>query len=385
MSFISYSQNYEDLMLWRALKDVKKGFYIDVGANHPRIDSVTKHFYDLGWSGVNIEPEYELYELLESERSRDINLNIAISSKQKEISFYVSDIRGWSTTDENSAKKLEEQEVFNKKVTVQAKTIDSICQKYNINEIHFLKIDVEGAEKDVLQSISFSRIRPWIVVVEATQPDTQLDVSSNWEYILLENSYEYAYFDGLNKFYVSNEKEYLINTFKIPPNPFDNAILDRYNGIEEKLDEAVTNAHHWYTSSQELEKINSELEKINSELELNVSILQHQYQSIINSRSWKITKPIRLVSKKSKNILRKVYVYILSKPKLKNKIVFILKQFPSIYERLRNSENVNIQQNNSSIQNYQDIQSKMEIDNLSQEAKNIYEELNLAIKKKDNM
>ena len=57
MSIVSYSQNFEDVMLWRALKDVENGFYIDVGANHPAIDSVTKLFYENGWSGINIEPE----------------------------------------------------------------------------------------------------------------------------------------------------------------------------------------------------------------------------------------------------------------------------------------------------------------------------------------
>ena len=32
MSFISYAQNFEDVMLWRALKHISEGFYIDIGA-----------------------------------------------------------------------------------------------------------------------------------------------------------------------------------------------------------------------------------------------------------------------------------------------------------------------------------------------------------------
>jgi hypothetical protein len=56
MSFISYAQNYEDVMLWRALKHVQHGFYIDVGANDPTDDSVTKAFYVRGWRGINVEP-----------------------------------------------------------------------------------------------------------------------------------------------------------------------------------------------------------------------------------------------------------------------------------------------------------------------------------------
>ena len=56
MPINSYAQNFEDVMLFRALGHVKKGFYLDIGAGEPEIDSVTKLFYSLGWTGVNVEP-----------------------------------------------------------------------------------------------------------------------------------------------------------------------------------------------------------------------------------------------------------------------------------------------------------------------------------------
>lgn len=56
MTFISYAQNFEDVRLWRVLKQFEHGFYIDVGANDPRHHSVTKAFYDHGWQGINVEP-----------------------------------------------------------------------------------------------------------------------------------------------------------------------------------------------------------------------------------------------------------------------------------------------------------------------------------------
>jgi len=59
MTFVSYAQNYEDVMLWRALKHIENGFYIDVGAAWPSEHSVTKLFYDEGWRGINIEPNLE--------------------------------------------------------------------------------------------------------------------------------------------------------------------------------------------------------------------------------------------------------------------------------------------------------------------------------------
>ncbi len=56
MTFISYAQNFEDVMLWRALKHVENGFYVDVGAQDPVVDSVSLAFYEHGWRGVHIEP-----------------------------------------------------------------------------------------------------------------------------------------------------------------------------------------------------------------------------------------------------------------------------------------------------------------------------------------
>ena len=79
---ISYAQNFEDVMLWRALKNVKNGFYVDVGAGRPELDSVTKHFYEQGWHGINIEPHSEDFLLLAAARPRDVNLNIAIGPQK---------------------------------------------------------------------------------------------------------------------------------------------------------------------------------------------------------------------------------------------------------------------------------------------------------------
>lgn len=87
MTFISYAQNFEDVLINRVFKHKAKGFYIDVGALHPTIDSVTKAFYDIGWSGINIEPIKEYYELVQEERPRDINLNIALSNIEDKLEF----------------------------------------------------------------------------------------------------------------------------------------------------------------------------------------------------------------------------------------------------------------------------------------------------------
>ena len=80
MPLVSYAQNREDVLLYRALSGQSKGFYIDVGANDPTVCSITKSFYDMGWNGINIEPVRGVFQRLADHRTRDINLNIGISN-----------------------------------------------------------------------------------------------------------------------------------------------------------------------------------------------------------------------------------------------------------------------------------------------------------------
>ena len=224
MSFISYAQNFEDIILWRALKHVRNGFYIDVGANDPAIDSVTKSFYDQGWSGINIEPLISHHADLQQERPRDINLQCAAGEICGEIELWECDIRGWATSDKSVIALHEENGhvgVFHK---VPVLPLSEICNANVKGEIHFLKIDVEGFEKTVLEGMDFSHFRPWVLVLEATRPNSAEEVYDEWENIVLSNNYLFAYTDRLNRFYVASEHSELLDAFHYPPNVFDDFI-----------------------------------------------------------------------------------------------------------------------------------------------------------------
>src|SRR5262249_55301667 len=97
MPFVSYAQNFEDVMLWRALKHVDKGFYIDVGAAAPRDDSVTCAFSERGWRGINIEPNPYLFAELVNERPRDINLSVAVGDRAGTLQMSIIPGTGLST------------------------------------------------------------------------------------------------------------------------------------------------------------------------------------------------------------------------------------------------------------------------------------------------
>jgi FkbM family methyltransferase len=237
---ISYAQMKEDILLYRALNFVSPsdGFYIDVGGFHPTRDSVTKHFYDIGWRGINIEPGIHYFPPFAEERLRDINLQVAISDTNGEATFFEMD--QVSTLEQRFADRHREHQTGEYKVEVI--TLAHVCEKYVTSEIHFLKIDVEGHEAAVLRGADFNRFRPWIMVIEAKEPN-RLDVSTHheWEQMVFDAGYTFAYADILNRYYVANERKNLLQFFGLPADDFIRAVdIWRIMDLERQLAEANT-------------------------------------------------------------------------------------------------------------------------------------------------
>jgi FkbM family methyltransferase len=261
--FISYAQNYEDVMLFRALKNINQGFYVDVGAMDPICDSVTKAFYDRGWRGINIEPVKYWHEKLEQERPEDINLNVAVFDKPGILKLYDIPDTGLTTFDkETAARHAEEREYKFKEITVPALTLDDILKDHS-GDIHFLKIDVECAEKQALLGIDLKKNRPWIILVEATKPNSRELNYQDWESIIINEGYQFVYFDGLNRFYLAEEKRDLAQTFNAPPNVFDNFIRAEQFNIKTNL---ADKENQIKTLQSDLADKNNQIEMLHSNL-----------------------------------------------------------------------------------------------------------------------
>ena len=224
-SLCSYAQNFEDVMLWRALGHVEHGFYIDVGAHDPVVDSVSRAFYERGWRGVHVEPLPELAEALRRDRPDEDVVQAVLAQHPGIVSFHEIPGTGLSTLDAGIAERHVEAGYTARAVDVIAITMDTLLARYADREIHWLKLDVEGAEGAVLAGWTAPTPRPWIVVVESTSPMSQDDSAASWSAVLERKDYACAWFDGLNRFYVAREHAELMPALSTPPNVFDRFVL----------------------------------------------------------------------------------------------------------------------------------------------------------------
>jgi FkbM family methyltransferase len=286
MTFISHAQNFEDVMLWRALKHIEQGVYIDIGAWSPDLDSVTRAFYERGWSGINVEPNPEFNDQLCTRRPRDVNLKVAVGEHEGVLTMNFLANPGLSTLDDAIAEKHQRAGWNANRREVPVTTLASIWHEYvpSGQEVHFLKVDVEGFEEAALRGNAWDKYRPWVVVVEATLPMSRVESHETWEPILLEVGYQLAYADGLNRFYVAQEHPELLPAFKYPPNVFD----------EFKL-----------MAQQEAESRATQAESRATQAEARATQAEACFNDVINSTSWKITRPLRAARRAVQQLLER--------------------------------------------------------------------------------
>jgi FkbM family methyltransferase len=203
---LSYSQNLEDYHLSLAFAGQARGTYIDIGAGHPVADNVSFWFYERGWQGIVVEPQAELAALYARLRPRDIAVRCLVGREGGEIDFHVVDrLHGLSTTREDIAQKTRGFGVDYRTLRTPVTTLAQLCESHGLGAIDFLKIDVEGAEGDVLFGGDWKRFRPKVIIAEAVTPMASEPSWQDWEPFLIAQGYHFVLFDTLNRFYVAQE------------------------------------------------------------------------------------------------------------------------------------------------------------------------------------
>ncbi len=242
--FVTYAQNFEDVILWRALRHVGKGTYVDVGAQDPVFDSVSFGFYERGWRGIHVEASPRYAAALRDARPDEIVIEAAVSGEPGVLTFFEFPGTGLGTGDPDIARMHAEAGHAVSRIDVPSVTLDQVLEHVAGRDVHWLKIDVEGMEADVLRSWKGS-VRPWIVVIESRLPNSDQQSYDAWESVLLGNGYAFVYFDGLNRFYLSDEHEDLRPKFSVGPNFFDDFTLSGKGGpFGSKLVGALRESEH---------------------------------------------------------------------------------------------------------------------------------------------
>ncbi len=185
--FKSYSQEGEDMLLHRIFGNKKGGFYIDIGAHHPRRFSNTYFFYCRGWHGINIDAMPNSMELFKKERNRDINLEIALSEKEDLLTFFVFEEPAINSFNiELSEERIANGNKLLYKQEIKTRRLSDVLNEHlkQGDVIDFLSIDVEGMDLQILKSNNWEKFRPSVIAVECLNNDI-LTIQADPTYIFL--------------------------------------------------------------------------------------------------------------------------------------------------------------------------------------------------------
>ena len=299
MTFVSYAQNFEDVMLWRALQHVTNGFYVDIGAQDPVVDSVSLTFYEHGWRGVHIEPTPHYAQKLRQARPHETVIQAAVGATSGTIRFFEIPDTGLSTGDKEIAERHRAKGFQVRETVVLCLTLTEALDPYSGREIHWMKIGVNGFERQVIEGWDAGKIRPWIVVIASTEPESNQDAHQGWESLVIAQDYRYAYFDGLNRYYVSEVRSDLLRSFDRPPNFSD---FFELSGKASHSFVSLLNAQ-LASKDVQLNQVQQELAARDRQLasregELvrtrqRLRAVQAHLAGINSSWSWRVTEPLR--------------------------------------------------------------------------------------------
>ncbi len=297
---VSWADHWEDVRLWRVLRDLGPGFYVDVGAMDPSVDSVTKGFYALGWCGIDVEPNPYYAARLREERPRDVVVEAAAGADRSRLSLHVvldgdGEQTGLTTLEPAIAARHAAEGGRVEDVEVEVIPLAELMGGTPAEEaaaFHFLKVDVEGHEAAVLAGADLASFRPLVVLVEARAPRRAEDVYERSEAILLEAGYAFAADDGLNRWYVRSEDAAVGATLSPEINPLIDGKPRRWSEqarereLVARMDELDAAAKE---SARETTALRAEVEASCAE----AADLRAELDLIHGSTSWRLTAPLR--------------------------------------------------------------------------------------------
>jgi FkbM family methyltransferase len=370
---ITYAQNGEDVRVWRALGHLPHLFYVEVGAYDPFEGSVTAGLSALGASGVLVEPDPQGAERLRQARGRDVVVPAAASDRPGLLAYFPSEQPGCARVGDVA------DAAGSGTLAVPAVRLADVLDELRPPEVHFLSVDVEGHEAAVLRGADLGRWRPWVLCVEATEPNSRRPSHEAWEPEVLAAGYSLVAFDGLNRWYLADEHPEIEADLAQPFGVLDRVLdgwvpaemqqlreraaaaeeeVRRLQQEQQALEERATEAGHRLDelgrrlddretalrlAEDETAGLRSDVTTLAAELDR----LAEEHHRVIGSRSWRATQPLRsalwLGRSRSRPAGRRVGRGLLAagdavlarNPELRAKILDELVERPALADRLR--------------------------------------------------
>ena len=219
---LSYAQNMEDVHLDRVFAGQNEGIYVDVGGGHPVADNVSFWFYLKGWRGLIVEPQAALATAYRHVRPRDVVYEGLAGATDGAAEFHVVDkLHGLSSMLTPGVGSDGAAPVTYRTERLPVRRLDRLITEAGFTRVDFLKIDVEGAEPQVLAGIDLTKLRPRVLVIEAVNPGNLAGDAAAFEPQVLAAGYDLALNDRLNRFYVAREAADIRARLPKTPAPWD--------------------------------------------------------------------------------------------------------------------------------------------------------------------
>ena len=192
----------EDIFIRRFFKNEKKGFYVDIGSYHPIKGSLTYYLFKKGWKGLNVDLSKVSVDLFKISRPNDFNINAAITNFDGETEYFESGV----INQQNSLVSKNDK----KKIKIKAYKLNTLLDDFNILEIDYLNIDVEGNEFKVISTFDFKKFHPKLISIEQNIYNSEKIFDAECHKLLLAKNYFLASKIGVTCIYVDKKYEKLM-------------------------------------------------------------------------------------------------------------------------------------------------------------------------------
>lgn len=160
-----YTQNEEELYITNALSRIKNGRFLDIGAYDGKTFSSTRRLWELGWTGVYVEPAPDVLPALRKNAGENCQiLPVAIGTTNGKMTFYSSNGDMVGSLSQTHADMWSSSINFTSRV-VDVITVDELESRVGTN-FDFIGIDVEGINLDVFNQFDWKKWNPKCICIE---------------------------------------------------------------------------------------------------------------------------------------------------------------------------------------------------------------------------